>query len=45
LDRQETGFLTPRELLAFMRDNGLSRGVTEADCYYLIKFFDSDLDG
>lgn len=23
----------------------MANNVTEADCYYLIKFFDSDLDG
>ena len=40
-----TGFLTPREFLNFIRDNGLATEVTEADCYYLVKFFDSDLDG
>jgi Ca2+-binding EF-hand superfamily protein len=45
LDRLQTGFLTPKEFLNFIRDNGLAAGVTEADCYYLVKFFDSDLDG
>lgn len=45
LDRQQTGFLTPKEFLNYIRDNGLAMGVTEADCYYLVKFFDSDLDG
>ena len=45
LDRQQTGFLTPKEFLNYIRDNGLATGVTEADCYYLVKFFDSDLDG
>jgi hypothetical protein len=37
--------LTPKEFLNFIRDNGVSAGVTEADCYYLVKFFDSDMDG
>jgi hypothetical protein len=37
--------LAPKEVLNFLRDNGLSQQVTEADCYYLVKFFDSDLDG
>ncbi len=32
-------------MLNFIRDNGVSDGVTEADCYYVVKFFDSDLDG
>ena len=45
LDRQGSGFLTSREFLSYLRDNGLATGVTEADCYYLVKFFDSDLDG
>ena len=45
IDRNETGFLSSRELLNFVRDNGLANQVTEADCYYLVKFFDSDLDG
>jgi hypothetical protein len=31
--------------LNYLRDNGVARGVTEADCYYIIKFFDSDEDG
>lgn len=29
----------------YLRDNGLASNVTEADCYYIVKFFDSDLDG
>lgn len=45
LDRAASGYLTPRDFLNYLRDNGHSRGVTEADCYYLVKFFDSDLDG
>ena len=45
LDRLELGVLTSRSFLNFIRDNGLSSNVTEADCYYLVKFFDSDLDG
>ena len=45
LDRNETGFLSSKSFLNFIRDNGLAANVTEADCYYLVKFFDSDLDG
>ena len=45
LDRKEVGFLSPKEFLNFIRDNGLAGNVTEADCYYLVKFFDSDQDG
>lgn len=32
------------ELLNFLRDNGIHT-CTEADCYYVVKFFDSDEDG
>lgn len=32
------------EFLNFVRDNGIHH-CTEADCYYLVKFFDSDEDG
>ena len=35
----------PREILNYIRDNGVARGVTESDCYYIVKYFDSDLDG
>ena len=32
------------ELLNYLRDNNV-HDMTEADCYYLVKFFDSDEDG
>jgi hypothetical protein len=32
------------ELLNFLRDNYM-HDMTEADCYYIVKFFDSDMDG
>lgn len=32
------------KILNFLRDNGV-HNITEADCYYLVKFFDSDEDG
>ena len=32
------------ELLNMIRDNNV-HDMTEADCYYLVKFFDSDEDG
>ena len=32
------------ELVYFMRDNGVY-DITEADCYYIVKFFDADEDG
>jgi len=44
IDRNEDGFLTSIELLNFLRDNGI-HNATEADCYYVIKFFDADEDG
>lgn len=45
LDRQNSGFVAPKDILNFLRDNGMAMGRTEADCYFLVKFFDSDLDG
>lgn len=45
LDRKQTGFLNSKDFLNYIRDNGLANNVTEADCYYLVKFFDSDMDG
>lgn len=46
LDRNEDGFVAPLDLLNFMRDNGLSsKEATEADLYYIVKFFDADEDG
>lgn len=44
VDRNQDGFVTPMELLNFFRDNGVT-DVNEADCYFVIKFFDSDEDG
>ena len=44
IDRDEDGFITPMEMLNFLRDNGLTK-ITEADCYFLVKFYDSDYDG
>ena len=44
VDRAEDGFVTSMELVSFLRDNGVTK-ATEADCYYLVKFFDSDEDG
>ena len=32
------------EILNYLRDNGI-HNYTEADCYYVVKFFDSDEDG
>jgi Ca2+-binding EF-hand superfamily protein len=44
VDRNEDGFIMPMEILNFLRDNNV-HDMTEADCYYLVKFFDSDEDG
>ena len=44
IDRGEDSFVTSVEILNFLRDNGI-HNVTEADCYYVVKFFDSDVDG
>lgn len=44
IDRGEDSFVTSVEILNFLRDNGI-HNITEADCYYLVKFFDSDEDG
>ena len=39
------GFVSPMKLLNYMRDNGRAKQLTEADMYYVVKFFDSDFDG
>jgi Ca2+-binding EF-hand superfamily protein len=44
VDRSEDGLVTPVEILNYLRDNDIHE-CTEADCYYLVKFFDSDEDG
>ena len=44
MDRNEDGFVTSLEILNFLRDNDV-HSITEAQCYYLVKFFDSDEDG
>ena len=44
IDRNEDSFVTSIDFLNFLRDNGI-HNITEADCYYVVKFFDSDLDG
>ena len=44
LDRNEDGFLQPLDFLNFLRENGITE-ATEADCYYIVKFFDADEDG
>lgn len=44
IDRNQDGFISPIELLNFFRDNGVTE-INEAMCYYMIKYFDSDMDG
>ena len=44
IDRGLDGFVSSMDLLNYLRDNNVY-DITEADCYYLIKFFDSDEDG
>ena len=44
LDRNESGFVTPMNMINFFRDNGITE-ITEATCYYIIKFYDADEDG
>ena len=44
IDRSESGFITPMNLVNFFRDNGIM-DVPEATCYYVVKFFDADEDG
>ena len=44
IDRNADGFISPMELLHFLRDNNV-HDMTEADCYYMVKFFDADEDG
>lgn len=36
--------MIPLDFVIFLRENGFT-DVTEADCYYLVKFFDADEDG
>ena len=43
LDRRRLGFLSSIDILSFLHDNGY-REHTEAECYYLVQFFDCDED-
>lgn len=43
LDRDQDGYVQPLDFLNFLRENGSNNKVaTEADCYYLVKFFDAE---
>lgn len=44
LDRDEDGFIRPTDFMNFMRENGYMH-TTEANFYFIVKFFDSDEDG
>ena len=43
IDRDQDGRITSLEVLKFLRDNGVEE-ATEADTYYVVKYFDSDGD-
>lgn len=43
IDRRRTGFIDSLDILNFLRDNDFTE-ETEADTYYLMKFFDVDDD-
>ncbi|CAI2362581.1 unnamed protein product [Moneuplotes crassus] len=43
IDRRRTGYVSSKDILAFLRDNEFQE-ETEADTYYLMKFFDVDED-
>ena len=43
IDKNGRNAINTLDMLAFFRDNGLI--VSEADCYMLIKMFDSNGDG
>ena len=43
IDRQQRGQIDSLDLVCFFRDNKLV--VSEADCYMLVKQFDSNSDG
>jgi Ca2+-binding EF-hand superfamily protein len=43
-DRDANDSITSFEIVNFLRDNGVLN-ASEAECYRLLKFFDSDEDG
>ena len=43
IDRNRNGFIDSMDVLKFLRDNEFNE-ETEADTYYLLKFFDVDED-
>lgn len=44
LDRDGNDHISSYEILNYLRDNNIF-GYSEAECYRLVKFFDSDEDG
>lgn len=44
IDRDINNYLSSYEILTYLRDNNVY-GISEAECYRLVKFFDSDEDG
>ena len=43
IDRDQDGKISSMEILKFLRDNGVEE-ATEADTYYIVKYFDSNDD-
>ena len=43
IDRDQDGKISSIEILNFLRDNGVEE-ATEADTYYIVKYFDSNDD-
>ena len=41
IDRDQDGKINSIDILKFLRDNGVEE-ATEADTYYVIRYFDSD---
>jgi len=43
IDRDQDGKINSIDILKFLRDNGVEE-ATEADTYYVVRYFDSDSD-
>ena len=43
INRDQSGKISSMEILKFLRDNGVEE-ATEADTYYIVKYFDSNDD-
>ena len=43
IDRDQDGKISSMEILKFLRDNSVEE-ATEADTYYIVKYFDSNDD-